>query len=152
MSGRRPPIKGYFQRCADRGHHFIASGVRDEAPLEEELALQADKLIGDASDGHLCPWGDWMAARARLTVAGRRCPVQQTRSQSEFFVTLSIRSRLAGSSPPREPSFADLHAISRRLWPSSSGRAAPSGASAIKLLRCAHLDIASTSAASIARN
>jgi SRSO17 transposase len=27
-------------------HHFISSGVWDEAPLEEELAVQADKLIG----------------------------------------------------------------------------------------------------------
>jgi SRSO17 transposase len=30
----------------DQLHHFISSGVWDEAPLEEELAVQADKLIG----------------------------------------------------------------------------------------------------------
>jgi DDE superfamily endonuclease len=29
-------------------HHFIASGVWNEALLEEELAIQADKLIGGA--------------------------------------------------------------------------------------------------------
>ena len=33
----------------DQLHHFIASGVWDEAPLTEELAIQADKLIGGAS-------------------------------------------------------------------------------------------------------
>ena len=32
----------------DQLHHFIASGVWGEAPLEEELAIQADKLIGGA--------------------------------------------------------------------------------------------------------
>ena len=31
----------------DQLHHFIASGVWDEAPLQEELAIQADKRIGD---------------------------------------------------------------------------------------------------------
>jgi SRSO17 transposase len=31
---------------SDQLHHFISSGVWDEAPLEEELAVQADKLIG----------------------------------------------------------------------------------------------------------
>ena len=33
----------------DELHHFIASGVWNEALLEEELAIQADKLIGGAS-------------------------------------------------------------------------------------------------------
>ena len=33
----------------DQLHHFIASGVWNEALLEEELAIQADKLIGGAS-------------------------------------------------------------------------------------------------------
>ena len=32
----------------DQLHHFIASGVWNEAPLEKELAVQADKLIGGA--------------------------------------------------------------------------------------------------------
>jgi SRSO17 transposase len=32
----------------DQLHHFISSGVWDEAPLEKELAVQADKLIGGA--------------------------------------------------------------------------------------------------------
>ena len=33
----------------DQLHHFISSGVWDEAPLDKELAVQADKLIGGAS-------------------------------------------------------------------------------------------------------
>jgi SRSO17 transposase len=32
----------------DQLHHFISSGVWDERPLEEELALQADRLVGGA--------------------------------------------------------------------------------------------------------
>ena len=32
----------------DQLHHFISSGVWDEAPLEEELAVQANKLISGA--------------------------------------------------------------------------------------------------------
>ena len=32
----------------DRLHHFVSDGVWDEAPLERELALQADKLVGGA--------------------------------------------------------------------------------------------------------
>src|SRR6202453_492105 len=33
----------------DQLHHFISSAVWGEAPLEEELAVQADKLIGGAN-------------------------------------------------------------------------------------------------------
>src|SRR5271165_5279890 len=32
----------------DRLHHFVSDGVWDEAPLERELATQADKLVGGA--------------------------------------------------------------------------------------------------------
>jgi len=30
----------------DQLHHFIADGVRDAAPLEPELLVQADRLVG----------------------------------------------------------------------------------------------------------
>jgi hypothetical protein len=30
----------------DRLHHFVSDGVWDEAPLERELVIQADKLVG----------------------------------------------------------------------------------------------------------
>ena len=30
----------------DRLHHFVAAGVWDAAPLETELLVQADKLVG----------------------------------------------------------------------------------------------------------
>jgi SRSO17 transposase len=30
----------------DQLHHFIADGVRDAAPLEAELLIQADRLVG----------------------------------------------------------------------------------------------------------
>jgi len=51
--GDRKSVEPMAARLApgdyDQLHHFIASGVWDEAPLTEELAIQADKLIGGAS-------------------------------------------------------------------------------------------------------
>jgi DDE superfamily endonuclease len=51
--GERKSVEPMAARLApgdyDQLHHFIASGVWDEAPLQEELAIQADKLIGGAS-------------------------------------------------------------------------------------------------------
>jgi SRSO17 transposase len=48
--GDRKSVEPMAARLAPGGydqlHHFISSGVWDEAPLEEELAIQADKLIG----------------------------------------------------------------------------------------------------------
>jgi SRSO17 transposase len=48
--GDRKSVEPMAARLApgdyDQLHHFIASGVWDEAPLEQELAVQADKLIG----------------------------------------------------------------------------------------------------------
>ena len=50
--GDRKSVEPMASRLApgdyDQLHHFIASGVWDEAPLEKELAIQADKLIGGA--------------------------------------------------------------------------------------------------------
>ncbi len=51
--GDRKSVEPMASRWApgdyDQLHHFIASGVWDEALLEEELAIQADKLIGGVS-------------------------------------------------------------------------------------------------------
>src|ERR1700734_890707 len=51
--GDRKSVEPMASRWApgdyDQLHHFISSGVWNEAPLEEELAIQADKLIGGAS-------------------------------------------------------------------------------------------------------
>jgi SRSO17 transposase len=48
--GDRKSVEPMASRLApgdyDQSHHFISSGVWDEAPLEEELVVQADKLIG----------------------------------------------------------------------------------------------------------
>jgi SRSO17 transposase len=48
--GDRKSVEPMAARLApgdyDQLHHFISSGVWDEAPLEQELAVQADKLIG----------------------------------------------------------------------------------------------------------
>lgn len=50
--GDRKSIEPMAARFAplhyDRLHHFISDGVWETAPLEEELALQADKLVGAA--------------------------------------------------------------------------------------------------------
>jgi SRSO17 transposase len=46
--GDRKSICPMAERVApgdyDRLHHFVSDGVRDEAPLEREFAIQADKL------------------------------------------------------------------------------------------------------------
>jgi SRSO17 transposase len=51
--GDRKSVEPMASRWApgdyDQLHHFISSGVWKEALLEEELAIQADKLIGGAS-------------------------------------------------------------------------------------------------------
>jgi SRSO17 transposase len=51
--GDRKSVEPMAARLApgeyDQLHHFISSGVWGEAPLEEELAVQADKLIGGAN-------------------------------------------------------------------------------------------------------
>src|SRR6516165_3685676 len=50
--GDRKSVEPMASRWApgdyDQLHHFISSGVWKEALLEEELAIQADKLIGGA--------------------------------------------------------------------------------------------------------
>jgi len=54
--GERKSIEPMAARIApdryDRLHHFISSGVWDLAPIEKELAFQADRLIG-SSDAFL---------------------------------------------------------------------------------------------------
>src|ERR1700752_2482638 len=48
--GDRKSIQSMAERLAlgsyDRLHHFISSGVWDAAPVETELLVQADKLVG----------------------------------------------------------------------------------------------------------
>jgi SRSO17 transposase len=50
--GDRKSVGPMAERMApgdyDQLHHFIADGLWDEAPLERELAVQADKLVGGA--------------------------------------------------------------------------------------------------------
>src|ERR1700734_1090072 len=50
--GDRKSVEPMASRWApgdyDQLHHFVSSGVWNEALLEEELAIQADKLIGGA--------------------------------------------------------------------------------------------------------
>ena len=51
-SGERKSVGPMAERVApgryDRLHHFVSVGVWDEAPLERELAIQADRLVGRA--------------------------------------------------------------------------------------------------------
>jgi hypothetical protein len=50
--GDRKSVGPMAERVApgdyDRLHHFVSDGVWDEAPLQRELALEADKLVGGA--------------------------------------------------------------------------------------------------------
>ena len=49
--GDRKSVQPMAERLApgdhDQLHHFVAAGVWKEAPLETELLIQADKLVGD---------------------------------------------------------------------------------------------------------
>src|SRR6476469_8282659 len=48
--GDRKSVQPMAERLApgdyDQLHHFVAAGVWDAAPLETELLVQADKLVG----------------------------------------------------------------------------------------------------------
>ena len=50
--GERKSVGPMAERVApgryDRLHHFVSDGVWDAAPLERELSVQADKLVGGA--------------------------------------------------------------------------------------------------------
>jgi len=50
--GERKSVGPMAERVApghyDRLHHFVSDGLWDEAPLERELAIQADRLLGGA--------------------------------------------------------------------------------------------------------
>jgi SRSO17 transposase len=50
--GDRKSVQPMAERLApgdyDQLHHFVAAGVWDAAPLETELLVQADKLVGDS--------------------------------------------------------------------------------------------------------
>ncbi len=50
--GERKSVGPMAERVApghyDRLHHFVSDGLWDEAPLERELAIQADRLVGGA--------------------------------------------------------------------------------------------------------
>src|SRR6202142_3456492 len=51
--GDRKSVGPMAERVApgdyDQLHHFVSDGIWDGAPLERELAIQADKLVGGAS-------------------------------------------------------------------------------------------------------
>ena len=51
--GERKSVGPMAERVApgryDRLHHFVSDGVWDAAPLERELSVQADKLVGGAN-------------------------------------------------------------------------------------------------------
>src|SRR4030088_872154 len=53
--GDRKSIQPMAERLApgdyDQLHHFVAAGVWDAAPLETELLIQADRLVGGRDAG-----------------------------------------------------------------------------------------------------
>src|SRR3981081_1660016 len=53
--GDRKSVAPMAERFApggyDRLHHFVAAGVWDAAPLEAELLIQADELVGGRAAG-----------------------------------------------------------------------------------------------------
>src|SRR6201985_4004129 len=53
--GDRKSVQPMAERLAlgeyDQLHHFVSAGVWDAAPLEEELLIQADRLVGGGDGG-----------------------------------------------------------------------------------------------------
>ena len=56
--GDRKSIQPMAERLAlgeyDQLHHFIAAGVWDATPVETELLIQADRLVGGSDRSRLC--------------------------------------------------------------------------------------------------
>jgi SRSO17 transposase len=66
--GDRKSVQPMAERLApgdyDQLHHFVADGVWDAAPLETELLIQADQLVG-GSYGLSAPFRQGLTARTR---------------------------------------------------------------------------------------
>ena len=71
--GDRKSIQPMAERIAlgayDQLHHFVSAGVWDMAPVETELLIQADKLVGTTS---CSPAAVAIAARLRWTSTAQR--------------------------------------------------------------------------------
>ncbi len=90
--GERKSIQPMAERLApgdyDQLHHFVAAGVWNAAPLETELLIQADQLVGGSDavlviDDTAVPKkgkhsvgvaAQYASALARLPIARRWCP------------------------------------------------------------------------------
>ncbi len=131
--GDRKSIAPMAKRLAlgecDQLHHFIAAGVWDSAPLEIELLVQADKLVGSGNavlvvdDTAIPKKGTHSVgvapqyASALGKTANCKTLVSLTLAQGEVPVMLALRLFLAirrGSSVRAFPPNIRLHAPSRR--------------------------------------
>jgi SRSO17 transposase len=98
--GDRKSVQPMADRFApgdyDQLHHFVAAGVWDAAPLETELLIQADKLVG-GSDAVLV-----IDDTAMPKTANCQTLVSLTLARGEVPVTVALRLLLLehGNSPP----------------------------------------------------
>src|SRR6516162_8430797 len=140
--GDRKSVEPMAARLApgdyDQLHHFISDGVWDETPLEEELALHADRLVGGAraalvvDDTALPKKGSHSAgvapqyASALGKTANCQTLVSLTLAQNEVPVMISLRlflpESLIGFDPGAE--VRDQPHAWRRLTPNLLDRLA----------------------------
>ena len=119
--GDRKSIGPMAERMApgdyDQLHHFVSDGVWDEAPLELELAIQADKLVGGA-DAVLVVDDTTLPKKGRhsIGVAPQYASALGKTANCQTLVSLTLaRERLAVWGPEAlAKTFADvLNAISK---------------------------------------
>src|SRR6266403_1348959 len=104
--GDRKSIQPMAERLAagdyDQLHHFIAAGIWDAKPVETELLVQADKLVG-GSDAvpvmlalRLFLPASWTGDRARLDRAGVSAEYRTARTKPELALLEIDRAIAAG--------------------------------------------------------
>ena len=155
--GDRKSVEPMASRWApgdyDQLHHFVSSGVWNEALLEEELAIQADKLIGGAGaalvidDTALPKKGSHSAgvapqyASALGKIANCQTLVSLTLARDEVPVMIGLRcfcrrAGLATSTGWRRPACLRIGARRGRSRRSRSPRSIASAPRASALRRC----------------
>jgi len=96
--GARKSIQPMAERLAlgsyDRLHHFISSGVWDAAPIEAELLVQADKLVG-GSDAVLVVDDTAMLKKGKhsVGVAPQYCSALGKIANCQTLVSLTLARR-----------------------------------------------------------
>src|ERR1700741_3265920 len=103
----QPMAKRLALGACDQLHHFIAAGVWDATPVETELLVQADRLVG-GGDAVLVI--DDTATQEGYAFGGGRCAIRFGAGQDRQLPDLGI----ADAGARRSPGHAGAAAVSSR--------------------------------------